>query len=251
MAAYYEGTFDTVANYLAALAAFGADNGWVVSVNTTTKVVMAKAGIEFTSEYSNATSINRSITVGGSTSPVLLDQNFSVGYKYGFYSVGNNLYFSREYLYSASVTVHWGGVFTITEKCGTWSGGACLALSYTSSATRIYGLFGSQPYYRSALLKDGAWSTAGSAAAAGRLWTSWGQEWGTVWPNYFNAVVVPCPVLAGVYDANTAYFIPIGMLPGVYTQGRGNVYAAGEQITINGSTYLFAYNSSNLLFKIS
>lgn len=242
MALYHTNTMTTMAAFLADLAAFGAANGWTVSVSTTTETTMTKDGATLTGWQYNSTGINMQVTVGGVASPTIRFSYLAAGNAYYLVSCGSSLYIGREQYFS------FAGLGKITEKIGTWAGGHVLTGS-DSSAVGAFFHDTRSPQYRS-LFFNGNWTTTGTTAAAGRPIGSIGADPVVQSPNRYNAAIVPVPVLMAAYNSNTSYYHPLGYVDNVFRAGGNNLYSTGDIITIGDEPYVCFPNMS-LLFKLA
>jgi hypothetical protein len=151
---------------------------------------------------------------------------------------------------------NWICFFTLQDKIGAWadgfglSGGASGDLFDTGwCASPEYG----QLYY------NGIWSGT-AIALGGVVGTTTTSDLPTKAPNYYNAGIVPFPVLLSLCSlADTTKRQPLGYAPGLYRSNGGDIYNIADELTIGTDTYLILprmYNyigqagSGDYLFKL-
>lgn len=250
-------TYTNAEAFIAELLAFANSNGWTTVETVSTRIQIEKDGVTWKVEKASAARINMWATVNGQTSPDtiyygdLLENVSTVE----FISSGNNLFILAEKWYSGALQgLILGGVFRCYDKIGNWSGGVYVFGSWSYSYYCYDTYFNATMPAMGSFFYENAWTSVGGAAG-GRVFGARGFEVDTIKePNYFNSAFLPIPALLCMWDANTAYYIPLGYVDGVYFFKPGDIYVDGDILTISGHDYLHKYDSRlaiSFLFRVS
>lgn len=253
-------TYSTAENFLSELLAFATSNGWSEVENTATQIQINKDGVTWKLWKLNSVRIGMSATISGVESPAGIWYGDTIygGSTYGkvwfIASVNNLIIFAQKMYYDSSQGLLMGGIVRTASKIGNWSGGIYLVGSQSYSSYRHDTTFtGTMPAMGS-FFYEGAWTTLGTGAVAGRVFGTRTFENDTIRnPNIFNSAIVPIPLMFCMWDTNVNYYMPLGHVDGAYIFRPGDTYVSGDVLTIGGSDYYYFRETTtiDLLFKIS
>lgn len=241
MAYYATSTFTTANDLITAIKDFATANGWTIDNYTTgtyNRLHLHKGAQHVDMQAVNTAAINMYGCTGYASGSAYSAQpgtsavknlNFTAGNIYYLVSTVGGLFLI--YSYSSS-TFHITGFFTIQEKIGAWSDGACIVGPYSSGPT-----FSAQMYSNAQIFINGAWSA--TKAANGLVGGASNDNVTKAQPCQYNAAIVPIPLpLFLAMSTDSTKYQPLGFAPGVFRCNGGDIYSALDILTIGTDQYM-------------
>lgn len=250
MAAYEFFTATTTDLFIANIKAKAEAYGWTIDFFGTysghNRLHLHNAdGAHFEIWYSSSTSANIVGCTGYSSgsAPTAQPGVSGLGYFQGTYPhfivVGPHAIFIKVFIATYYQFMHFGA---INDKIGTWTGGAFLSHTTSTSYTHsLWGLsYGTSSLYSQVLI-NGSWTTRDFSVAgtAGAVVAISGSQLIGKMPHAYSGGILPIPLLLTLVNATTtSYRHPIGYAPDLRYFRPGDLYAQLEELVINGEKWV-------------
>lgn len=242
------GTITTANDLIVAIKTFAEANGWTIDNFTTgtyNRLHLHKGAQHVDMQATSTVALNMYGCTGYASGSAYSAQpvssavktfNFTAGSTYYLVSTVGGLFLVFPY----SGYQHTAGFFTIQDKVGAWSDGACIVGPYYSSNVT----FSNMMYSHAQVFINGAWSA--TATANGLVGGGANNNVTRAQPCQYNAAIVPVPLPLFIsLSTDSTKYQPLGFVPGVFRCNGSDIYSPMDILTISTDQYMILHGTAS------